>query len=229
MSDALQVNALVLAGFAGFVATTGCTVKLGTGSDDSVMQPETGDVDTVQPGVPTTPEEQAEEAYRNIDPVALAFASAKAGFVTSYIVGATEDLGLDPTMLDESTLQSLLQQFVPLAAEEADRWLATLDPEALKLSLIVKWECGQQGCNTATPCKYLAPPVDHICYVDDCGSAKCRNCPDWIAEALKGIVWKTWCSYVCVEMNTSPPKIVMSAAGAVSSFGDNFVGPICIP
>jgi hypothetical protein len=85
------------------------------------------------------------------------------------------------------------------------------------------------GCKTATDCKYVAPPVPHNCFVDDCGEAKCRNCPDWVAERLKAIVWKTWCSYVCVEFNTSPLKIVATGVGAVSAFRGNFVGPICIP
>lgn len=206
-----------------------CTIKIGPGTEDKAANSETGEDDKTLPDDVKTPEERANEAYEQIDSSELALASQKAGFVTTYLVGATEALGLDPMTLDEAALADLLQQAMPLAAEEADIWLATLDPAAAELSFSIKWECGREGCKNPTPCGYFPPPVDHYCYVDDCGSAACRNCPEWVAERLKGLVWKTWCSYVCIEINTSPPKVVAVGAGAVSAFKGNFVGPLCFP
>ncbi|WP_437769771.1 hypothetical protein WME77_23335 [Sorangium sp. So ce764] len=225
----LRVGAILLFCNVALLTASGCTIKIGPGTEDKAANSAADEDDKPFPDDVKTPEERADESYAQIDPNELALASQKAGFVTTYLVGATEALGLDPMTLDEAALVELLQQAMPLAAEEANRWLATLDPAASELSFFIKWECGREGCKNPTPCAYFPPPVDHYCYVDDCGSAACRNCPEWVAERLKGLVWKTWCSYVCIEVNTSPPKVVATGAGAVSAFKGNFVGPLCFP
>jgi hypothetical protein len=147
-------------------------------------------------------------------------------------VGTLDSLGLDPATLDDEAILQLMEEYMPIAAEEADKWLATVDPSTLMLSgpIIPKSECVEQyGCAHNAKCLFNPPPVNHRCFVDDCGASKCGKCPSWVADLLKSIVSKAWCSYVCVESGTSPPKIVAVGAGAISPFKGTFLGPLCAP
>lgn len=110
-----------------------------------------------------------------------------------------------------------------------DIWQACFDESTDELAISPKFECGDQGCATSARCVMGAPTVPHMCYVDACGDAGCRGCPSWVGELLKHIVFKKWCSYVCVQSATSPLKVVAVGAGAVSSFKGVFVGPFCVP
>jgi len=68
-----------------------------------------------------------------------------------------------------------------------------------------------------------------MCFVNDCGDAKCTSCPDWFPDVLKKLILSAWCSYVCVEPNVAYPKVVAVGAGGVSAFKGFFVGPYCFP
>lgn len=107
-------------------------------------------------------------------------------------------------------------------------WQACFDESFGQMGITPNFACSDQGCATNARCVAGAPAVRHMCYVDACGDAGCRGCPSWVAEILKHIVVKTWCSYVCVQTGTSPPKTVAIGAGAVSSFKGVFVGPFCV-
>ncbi|WP_437336323.1 hypothetical protein [Sorangium sp. So ce394] len=141
-----------------------------------------------------------------------------------------ESLGLDPATLDEATLAQLVEQYLPVAVAEADRWLATLDPATLPLAVIPRTECLEEfGCPYRTPCSLFGPPVNHQCYVTDCADAKCRQCPEIFGELVSHLVYKSWCSYVCVQTGTSPPKEVAIGIGVITYFGGQFAGPWCLP
>lgn len=174
-----------------------------------------------------TPEEQAEAALAEIDPQELAIAEARASLTTAYLVAQAESSGLDPSTLDTSALEDLMQQYLPQASASADAWLATLDPASLPL-----WQenvlCEtDMGCASRIPCKYNAPPAGHYCLPTDCGKSKCSLCPDWVSDVLKSLVLKSWCAYVCLQFG--PPKVVAIGAGGISAFNGYFVGPICAP
>ncbi|XXX78577.1 hypothetical protein WMF30_07360 [Sorangium sp. So ce134] len=116
-----------------------------------------------------------------------------------------------------------------MAAAEADRWLATLDPAALPLAVIPRTECIEEfGCPFRLPCKYFGPPVSHQCYVADCADAKCRQCPEIFGEIASHLVYKSWCTYLCVQTGTSPPKVVADGIVFMTYFGNEPAGPFCI-
>lgn len=107
-------------------------------------------------------------------------------------------------------------------------WQACFDESIREMTVTPNFACSDQGCATNARCVMGAPAVRHMCYVDACGDAGCRGCPSWVADVLKHIAFKTWCSYVCVQTGTSPLKVVAVGAGAVSSFKGAFIGPFCI-
>lgn len=168
-----------------------------------------------------------------MDSQELALASAKASLTTYAMFGTIESLGLDPATLDEATLAELMQQYMPQAVEQADRWLATLDPSTLPLDTKPKLECTEQfGCPYITQCKkaiptYQLPSVKHMCMVTDCGDARCRDCPDWFTDILSHLVYRSWCAYVCEEANVYMPKVVAIGAGFIPAIGTQFQGPWC--
>ncbi|KYF74307.1 hypothetical protein BE11_01615 [Sorangium cellulosum] len=225
---------------AGYVTVPGCTITIGPGKSDPVEEESTTGDDREEPGgATTTPEEPAEPegpaapeepSFEDMDPQELAIASARAGFTAYYLTGTAASLGLDPATLDEATLAQLVEQYLPVAAAEADRWLATLDPAALPLAVIPRTEWLKEfGCPFSLPCEYSGPPVDHRCYVTDCADAKCRQCPEMFAEIASRLVFKSWCTYICVQTGTSPPKEVADGIVFMTHWGDKSVGPWCLP
>jgi len=228
---------------AGFLIAPGCTLRIieGGGGSDSAQDTGShgghagagGAMGQSGGGMGGSPEadevKMGEEAYSQLDPTELRKASAKAGTTTCALAGAIEGLGLDPASLDEAALTSLMEEYLPAAEQQAQQWLSGEDPTMLAYTLKPKFECGEQGCAYTAKCKYgYMPEVNHLCFIDDCGPAKCRTCPDWVNDLLQNLAIKTWCSYVCVQTGTSPPKVVAVGAGGVSKLFDVFVGPICM-
>jgi hypothetical protein len=204
----------------------------GTGGSEPVDDG-TGGSSPVGDGTSVSPEEQqlGEELYAQLDPEELAFASALAGNMTCALAGAVEATQIDPATLDDETLRALLEQYAPGAMDQARAWLSGIDPSTLAYTVIPKFECVEQfGCEYSLKCQQgYIPAVNHICVVDDCGKAKCPNCPDFVNEILRNVVIRSWCSYVCVQSATSPPKVVAVGAGAISALRNKFFGPICRP
>jgi hypothetical protein len=218
------------------VVVMSCVIRIGEGGDPGASgdtsQATTGGSGGNQDAGAKTPEEEAAELFGQMDPQELSLASAKAGLMTCSLVASVESSGLDPATLDEATLTQLMEQYAPAAAAEADAWLASIDPSMLPLAVTPRFECQQQfGCESTVPCLYKVglPEVPHLCYVVDCGAAKCPLCPPGVADLLKNIIVKAWCSYVCVEIGTVPPKTYAVGAGGISKFQGSFVGPICVP
>jgi hypothetical protein len=224
-----------------------CVIKIGQGGvggdDPSNLGGAAGEAGTAGAGsfgggggAGPSPDEiqQGEETYAQLDHVELASASARAGHMTCALSGAVDTgiqaQGLDPENLDVDALIALLNEYAPDAVQQANAWLDGVDPSALAYTVIPKPECVDQGCEYSPKCQQgHIPDVSHRCYVDDCGPAKCRSCPDWVNNILQNIAFKTWCSYVCVQTATSPPKVVAVGAGFISKLLGIYVGPICAP
>ncbi|WP_438027906.1 hypothetical protein [Sorangium sp. So ce233] len=243
--------AVVLVGLAGYAVVPGCVIRVGPGdgdgawpgSGDGDSTPEdgaggsgpvddgTGGSEAVDDGTGGSPEEQqlGEEIYAQLDPEELAFASALAGNMTCALAGAVESAQIDPAAIDDEALRALLEQYAPGAMELARAWLAGTDPSTLAYRVTPKFECARDyGCEPTLPClQGYIPAVNHICYIDDCGTAKCPTCPDLVNEILQNVVIRSWCSYVCVKIGTSPPEVVAVGAGAISALRNIFFGPIC--
>ncbi|WP_437893282.1 hypothetical protein [Sorangium sp. So ce124] len=250
-----RASAVVLTGLIANVMVPACTIKLNSGIDNEEGSepaagyepppdegPKTDNEEDSEPAAgyepppdegPKTPEEQAEETFAQMDPEELALASAKASFTTYALAGMIESLNLDPATLDEAAIAELMTQYMPLAVAEADRWLSTIDTSTLPRENNPNFECKKKyGCPYITGCQYAVPghslpTVRHACMVNDCGDARCRNCPDWVGDILSHLLFRAWCSYVCIEEGVTNAKIVAVGAGAISSFGGYFVGPIC--
>jgi hypothetical protein len=165
-----------------------------------------------------------------VDPDELAFAAAKATVTTCALHGTIDALPLDPAGLDDAMIIALMEQYMPAAAEQANLWLASIDPSAIEAGVISKDSCIEQyGCEWHPKCQYgFDPGVSHRCIVNDCGASKCGWCPSWVGELLKHLAIKAWCSYVCIQTGVSPAPTVAVGAGGISSLGGYFVGPICI-
>ncbi|XXT22049.1 hypothetical protein WME94_10860 [Sorangium sp. So ce429] len=204
----------------------------GTGGS-SPVDDGTGGSSPVDDGTGGSLQEQhlGEEAYAQLDPEELAFASALAGNMTCALAGAVEAAQIDPAAIDDETLRALLEQYAPGALEQARAWLAGVDPSMLAYRVIPKFECeGEYGCEAYPRCQQgYIPAVNHRCIIDDCGKAKCPTCPDFVNELLQNLVIRSWCSYVCVKTATSPPEVVAVGAGAMSALENKFFGPICKP
>lgn len=171
------------------------------------------------------------DAFAEVDPQELAHASLKASAVSYYLAGLIASSGLDPSNVDAAALEELMQQNAPEAEAAVGEWLTTIDSSAVELAgKEPKYECTDKfQCPYRTKC--LNAPfksLKHACYVNDCGSAKCTDCPNWWPDFLKTLLWKSWCAYVCIESNVPYPKIVAVGAGAVTHFGDAAVGPWCL-
>jgi hypothetical protein len=177
--------------------------------------------------------QMGEEAYAQLPPEELAVASARADHYTCALSDAVERMvqhdGIDPATLDEGALLALLAQYAPEALDQAEAQLEGADASPLQYKLIPKPECEEQGCAYALPCQQnYIPSVKHRCFVENCGKSGCGGCPDIVNKLLQNVVVKTWCSYVCVESGTSPPKVVAVGAGGVSALRNIFFGPICV-
>lgn len=226
---ALKIWALVRALAIGALMVPGCVIQIGPGTTSGDLSDPTSA--TTGGGTVKTPEEQAEEAFANLDPNERTLAVAKASATTSFLAGTIESLNLDPATVDNAALYSLMNQYAATAAMTVDDWLATLDPSVLPIaSWTPKNECGSQyGCSYAADCQnepYRS--LAHRCFVTDCGDAKCKSCPSWFPDTLKYVLLKSWCAYVCVEVNVTSPKIIAVGAAGVSRFKDEFVGPYCV-
>lgn len=132
-----------------------------------------------------------EQPFEGIDREQLALASAKASLTTYYFAGTVDALGIDPATLDEATWRQLMEQYMPLAEAEAERWLSTMDPSTPPLmDNQPRWECTEQwSCAYVTKCRnepYAS--LSHNCWVNDCGDARCKPCPDWFPEFLKELI-----------------------------------------
>jgi hypothetical protein len=168
--------------------------------------------------------------FTDVDPQEFADASQKASAISYYLAGLIASSGLDPNTVDDAALEALMQQDAPDAETAVDQWLATLDPSTMPLvEKRPRYECTDElACPYRTKC-INAPynGLKHDCFVYDCGSAKCTDCPNWWPDFLKTLLWKSWCAYYCVESGVPYPKIVAVGAGAVTHFGDKAVGPWC--
>ena len=229
------LSSIVAFSFLAFVMVPGCVITIGPGTDDETNNGTGEDPSGGNPRIPNepTPSEQqiGEDIYAELDPRELAVASTKAGLTTCALSSTLDSLNLDPSTLDDAAIEALMEQYGPDVEQTAASWFAGIDQSNLTYTKVPKYECVEQyGCKYVAKCEHnYIPPVNHNCWIDDCGVAKCRSCPDWVNDLLKNIIITAWCSYVCTEDGSSPPKVVAVGAGGISKFKGNFVGLLCIP
>lgn len=229
------LRSVVALGFLAFVIVPGCVITIGPGTDDGTKdgtEENSSDGNGSTTNEPKPSEQQiAEDIYAQLDPQELAIASTRAGLTTCALASTLDSLNLDPSTLDDAAIADLMAQSGPAIEEKAASWFAGIEQSNLVYTKTPKYECVEQyGCKYAAKCKYnYIPSGSYTCWIDDCGTAKCRNCPEFVNDLLKSLVIKAWCSYVCTEDGLAPQKVVAVGAGGISSFANNFVGLFCIP
>jgi hypothetical protein len=124
--------------------------------------------------------------------------------------------GLDSNNIDEATMQQLIDDAWPGALAQADAWTSTLDPAVLLPQSNIG-ECLDLGCPNSIVCdsKYYNKQIP--CFIQACGDAKCKACPDWFGP-LKNMLIKYWCSYVCMDGTA----VLGSAALVKTVFGPEY-------
>jgi hypothetical protein len=162
--------------------------------------------------------------FTGVDPQTLNKESLKAAVLGYYLISDIDSMpGLDANT-DDTMLEALAVQEAPSDEMQVNDWMATLDPSAIPAaSVIPRYECTEQhGCPYKTKCFNSgtwdgAPPYE--CAVVDCGTSKCTDCPNWVPDTLKSIVFKSWCAYVCA-VRLPPRDVVAVGAVGIKKNGD---------
>jgi hypothetical protein len=171
------------------------------------------------------------DAFAGIDPEALDKATLKASALSYNMFGLVNSSGLDPSSVDQATLEALVPQLAPTAEATVNTWLSTIDSSTIQTAgNQPNWECTDKiKCPYVAKCSN-APysGIPHLCWVNNCGSAKCTTCPSWFPDDLKTLTIGAWCAYICMD-KSSPQKIVAVGAGGVTIFGGPYPedGPFC--
>jgi hypothetical protein len=129
---------------------------------------------------------------------------------------------VDPN--DDAAFAALVAQDAPVADAAVTQWLTPIDPSTIPTyTPVVKPQCNlDYGCPvqvTCAPNSFTRPSTAHACWVVGCGDAKCTSCPDSFPDFLKSLVCKSWCAYVCVGKNVSPPPVVALGGSVIRSNG----------
>ncbi|XXT16159.1 hypothetical protein WME94_38605 [Sorangium sp. So ce429] len=210
-----RLGALVFSATMAALMILGCTIRInsdaeGTG-DPSGDEPAPSDT----PAPPAEPDPTADpqdpealsdeevfaRAIEDADPEQVALATAKTSYALYLIQGSIESQGLAPETLDEGTLRSLVETYAPWALQEAEAWIATIDPAMLPEAPsghVVRNECAvEYGCPYTHKVRSKAKQRWAVCGLNDCGDGRCRPCPEWFGPFSK-LAMKGWCSYVCL-------------------------------
>jgi len=156
------------------------------------------------------------------DPMEEARAAALAYDLTGLVNQAS-----DPSGMDDSATQAAMVSNAPTALSDVSDWLASTDPSQLSTDYS-GYECADKlSCPYKGTCVNGSYPA-HLCWVDECGSATCQNCPGKFKDWVGNLVFKSWCSYLCVEPVAYGKTVAVGIIG-VTSWGSTLPagGPYC--
>lgn len=199
----LSSRAIVLCAVLGVLVAPACEIQIGRGtssgtSGETPIEPAGGTTGT-SAGTGFTPEEQESiDAIENTDnQLAVAKADLTAQFASYTLQGLVEMNAGDPSVLDETTLRNLVDQYAPEAAQQALQWIQTIDPSTIELGYLKKKsECvQQQDCNYMETCDFGSGLV--ACPITGCGSGKCPACPG--VFNVDNLIVKGWCAHTCTQ------------------------------
>lgn len=206
--QALQkISALALFGILGIASIPSCVLRIetGTGDQSSTEGNATIPADTSggQAGGDSvfTPEEEAAFAeLANANPEGAAKTLAASEYAAYALAGYLESNVSDSSALDEDTLNQLMDQYSPLAWEQAQQWAETLDPNLLTPLAAVKpkYSCvSEYGCEYMDLCEF-DDGSSAACTIVGCGKGPCPYCPDVFGD-LSSLVVKNWCLFTCMK------------------------------
>lgn len=186
-----RLGALVLCGSLGVVLAPGCVIRIGPGDEREAPPDLSGGAGVAEPDAPEDPA----EVFNDVDPEVLALGTAMTAYAASTCASLVESQVSDPQTVDEETIQQLVDQYAPLASEEAVNWLSSVDTSQLVgKSLTPNLDCWKEphGCPHTTVC----PFGDLVtCNVTECGTGACPYCP----FDLTNVLFKSWCVYGCIR------------------------------
>jgi hypothetical protein len=172
-----------------------CVIRVGTGTDDGATSSNTEQEEQPENEEQESPPTEAELAdmLAQADPQQLMLNSAKAQYAAYYTLGLVSSQVGDPSTLGEETLMQLVEQYAPAAMDEAEKWIATIDPSTLDAPVVQPdFDCmNTHGCEGVVSC-----PFAKVCVITGCGTNGCGPCPDIFD--LSKIAALRWCSYTCV-------------------------------
>ncbi|AUX24705.1 hypothetical protein SOCEGT47_052440 [Sorangium cellulosum] len=226
-----RLGALAFSAATASLMIPGCTIRINPDAGGTGDPSGEGPAPSDEPAPPTKPvptadprdpealsdEEAFARAIEDADPEEVALATAKTSYALYLIQGSIESHGLAPEALDEGTLSSLVETYAPRALQQAEAWIATIDPAILPATprgYVVRNECAAEyGCPFVHKVWSETKQTFAICGLNDCGDGRCTICPEWFGP-FANIVMKGWCSYVCMVGR----EAVGSAGTVISAF-----------
>ena len=156
-------------------------------------------------------------AFGGIDPQTLNGDVLFASAVAYYMTGEVSSSSTVPST--QAALEALIAQDAASADTAVTSWFMSIDPSTFPAAgVVAKYECTDElKCPYRTTCvnggSWSQNEAPYTCLVVNCGDAKCTRCPSWFPPLLKSLTFNSWCSYVCIGQNASPPPVV--AVGAI--------------
>lgn len=186
-----------------------CVIRIGTGGGDEIDNSSGGNSSAgTSSGDPTgntggqsggsqfTPEEQASfDNLSNADPLEVSKALLASQY-TAYAVAGFVESSVDPATVDEATLDQLIDQYTPIAWQQATDWVDALDPSVIPLAAIKpNYSCvTDYGCDYMQPCDF-DNGTSAGCAIVGCGKGACPSCPKLFD--LSNLIVKNWCLFTC--------------------------------
>ncbi|MDI3283450.1 transposase [Polyangium sp. 15x6] len=180
-----------------------CVIRIGPGGGDDSGSlsggdssgDNTGDNGEQTGGSQFTPEEQAAiDNLENADPDEAARTLLVSEYAGYAVAGFVESSGVDPA--DQATIDQLIDQYAPIAWQQAQEWVDTLDPSTIPLAgFYPKYACVEEyGCDYMQKCDF-DNGTSAACIIVGCGKGACPICPKlW---DLSNLVVKNWCLFTC--------------------------------
>ncbi len=229
MTHGMKIRTLGLSAGLGALLVPGCVLQIGPGGSGGSTGDEQGATTSASASAgaggadaTTGGSGGGADAFAGIDPEVLNRASLKASALSYNMFGLINSSGLDPSLVDQATIDALASQLAPTAEATVNTWLGALNSSMIQTAgNQPNWECTDKfKCPYVRKC-WNAPysSMPHNCWVNNCGSAKCTSCPSWFPEELKTLYIKNWCAYVCTD-NSYPQKITATGVGGVTHFSD---------
>lgn len=156
----------------------------------------------------------------NVDPEEAALKAAAASYGAAACSSLVETQVLDPTTVDEATLQQLFDQVAPIANDAALAWMATADAASLPIEGIYsKYECADPPTN-CKPHERCPLGDGATCVVTGCGKGKCPWC-----DLFGGLMYDGYCTYGCMQGT----KYSGYGFNLHTRFGNGWNGFVCFP
>jgi len=199
-----RVGAVVLFGVLGLVLVPGCDA-LGLGGEGGAGGAGGGG------------------ELAGVDPQELARANALAYTLT----GLVNQTG-NASSQDNAATEAAMADNAAVAESSVTDWLATNDASQLSTDYEGYTCTDKLGCPYKGGTCVNKDPGKHLCFIDKCGSATCQNCPGSFKNWAGNLVFKSWCSYLCIEPVAYGKTVAVGVMG-VTNWGNVLPGggPFC--